>query len=162
MSKKKTPPPPPDARFLKSPWFWLYAVICSVIVAFGLRACFHDSPDEAREKHEKHLARELGKPYIEHTPSGDGSMSPQKFIDENINGIEKGVSAKISSDGWIYYYVPTEPSPLSGDDVAKGIYDLAMRSGVSSKSFGGVCVYLNSALKDTTEVNIGSYESWEE
>lgn len=142
------------------PWgcFLGFCIPAAIVAGLGLGFCARETPDEAREKSERELAKELGRPYVKHFPSGDGSTSPQKFIDENLNGIQEGYSAKFVN-GWIRYYVPAESVD---SDLPRNIYNLAMQSGVSSKDIEGVEVYYNSDLADTTKRAVWNYESWDE
>lgn len=146
------------------PWgCFIFGVLpIAILMGLGMGYCARETPDEAREKSERQYAEEKGIPYIKHTPSGDGSTSPQKFVDDNLNGIQKGYSAKIV-DGWICYYVPTGLGDPHVD--ARAIYDLAMNSGVSSKAIKGIYIYSNRALTDTTYKASDweqAYDSWDE
>lgn len=143
-------------------WFFFFVLPVAILMGLGMGYCARETPDEAREKSERQYAEEKGVPYIKHTPSGDGSTSPQKFVDENLNGIQKGYSAKIV-DGWICYYVPTGLGDPHVD--ARAIYDLEMNSGVSSKAIKGIYIYSNRALTDTTYKASDweqAYDSWDE
>lgn len=143
-------------------WFFFFVLPIAILMGLGMGYCARETPDEAREKRERQNAEEQGVPYIKHTPSGDGSTSPQKFVDENLNGIQKGYSAKIV-DGWICYYVPSGFGDPHVD--ARAIYDLAMNSGVSSKAIKGIYIYSNRALTDTTYKASDweqCYDSWDE
>lgn len=143
-------------------WFIFGVLPIAILMGLGMGYCARETPDEAREKRERQYAEEQGVPYIKHTPSGDGSTSPQKFINENLNGIQKGYSAKLV-DGWICYYVPSDFGDPHVD--ARAIYDLAMNSGVSSKAIKGIYIYSNRALTDTTYKASDweqAYDSWDE
>lgn len=156
--QKQAEAPQPKLGFPLS-WFFFILLPFGALIGLGLGYCARETPDEAREKSERQYAEEQGIPYIKHTPSGDGSTSPQKFVDDNLNGIQKGYSAKIV-DGWICYYVPTGLGDPHVD--ARAIYDLAMNSGVSSKAIKGIYIYSNEALKDTTRSWEQCYDSWDE
>lgn len=143
-------------------WFFFFVLPVVILIGLGMGYCARETPDEAREKSERQYAEEKGVPYIKHTPSGDGSTTPQKFVDDNLNGIQKGYSAKIV-DGWICYYVPSGLGDPHVD--ARAIYDLAMNSGVSSKAIKGIYIYSNRALTDTTYKASDweqCYDSWDE